>query len=951
MIDSLLPLRSILVTLQWLTSSRLNFLHNVPLNAWVRNLVGSPADFSSNIVVEPLENGHTHYSPNAQYRFRITCLKGGELILEQILIGLQQLPGSVPDRAKGKKPFSTNLELISVQDSFTRQSITKVDELSLFDQQALWKETAIWAKHTYCQLVFTSPVRLTFDKLLTDDNNQHSIVESKKIKGKQRYCRDQDHFTWSLLTQRISDTLINLVGTRTGNRQQRQAWPPAQVNNCVAFWVSYEYDTNENDTAKDASGTLASLQIQLPANFPEKFLTWLVLGQYLGIGERRSAGMGQYQLIDQYQQTTYTRPGASVSLLQQALEDSSLEKACNTMYTRRAEYDGEDTEDDHHKSKMNLLQRLREQRQHILQHNYTPTPLQPLLIDKPNGDSRLLSIPSWRDRTLQRAVTDLLAPALDKLWMKHSYGYRRGHSRQNARDQINRYIQQGYEWILESDIASFFDSVSWSNIHQRLNLLLPNEPLVDLIMQWVRCESATSDDKTNTSVPRTKGLPQGASISPVLANLLLDDLDQDMLAQGYRIIRFADDFVLLFKTQTEAEAALPKVRESLQEHGLTINEDKTRIVSSQTGFRYLGYLFIDGYAIESNRAYRKEEKEIAVANKPHRQTPNNKHIGERENWGTLLIIAGDLAMLFSEAKRLVVEQYDTRNSYPWNNLSAVLLIGPHQITTPAARTAMQEGVPIHFANNFGRYQGVMASQEPSHLGANFWLMQISHLQHESSALAISKELVSARLSGQHALIYRRDKNASELDKLHRIASKIQQANDLDQLRGYEGQAAKLLWAFFQRHLDTQWQFKNRNRRPPKDPVNAMLSLGYSFLYGVIDSVNRSVGLYPWQGAYHQGRGKHKTLASDLMEPYRVLVERVILTLINRGQVKPDHFATTEQGCQMSSEARKALLQALLVQLTNKHKDRTNLMDSMKEQAYSLALSCKTGQRFSAWRSK
>lgn len=101
-------------------------------------------------------------------------------------------------------------------------------------------------------------------------------------------------------------------------------------------------------------------------------------------------------------------------------------------------------------------------------------------------------------------------------------------------------------------------------------------------MQWVTCQREENEIDSRI---RVKGLSQGAPVSPLLANLLLDDLDQDMLEKGHHIIRYADDFVLLFKTEKEAHAALTDIQVSLQEHDLNINMEKTRVVPAETGFR------------------------------------------------------------------------------------------------------------------------------------------------------------------------------------------------------------------------------------------------------------------------------------------------------------------------------------------------------------------------------
>lgn len=241
---------------------------------------------------------------------------------------------------------------------------------------------------------------------------------------------------------------------RTGDRLQRAPWPEAKIHKALAFWIDYSYAKS-----KDASDVLAHLHISLDPAFPSDLLALIVFGQYTGIGQNRSFGVGQYQLLDEYDEATYPRPGAIKSLLEKSLQDSNLAQACELMYTRRSSFNKEDTDQEHAHAKTDLLIQLQKQRQHISKKDYHPSLLQPLEIDKPDGGTRLLSIPSGHDRTLQRAVTDVLGPTLDQLWMQYSYGYRRGHSQLNARDEINRHIQQGYRWVLESDIESFFDSV------------------------------------------------------------------------------------------------------------------------------------------------------------------------------------------------------------------------------------------------------------------------------------------------------------------------------------------------------------------------------------------------------------------------------------------------------------------------------------------------------------
>ncbi len=929
---SLLPLRVAVITLRFDQPADLPFFHHFPLNAFIRHLLRSPEQFGHCLITEPLENGHTRYRAGDAYRWRLTALNGAEDLLEGLFTALENLPASAahidPDVALGQ-----NLRLAECRDGPTGKPVCRWQQLTAVGPPSIWDQAGVWADTTRFRWRTTTPMRL---------QRQHKQPHSA------RFIHNRADLDWPVLQQRLFDTLINAVKHHTHVRHARPDLQPGRLEKTLCTWLHFGY-TDARGRHKPVGGLLGAAEIHLAQTLPDWVWFALVVGQYIGIGQHRTFGMGQYQLLTADGEAPYPRPAAAWSLLTAALGRDNLERAWRAMQDRPV--DREDAEDDGIDAGASdplEFDRLGELAEKLEHGAYRVPDLIPATIDRPEGGQRQLSIPPWRDRALQKAVAQWLTPALDHLYSEHSYGYRRGRSRLNARDAINRAIQQGYDWVLESDVEGVFDSVQWSNLEQRLQLLLPNEPLVSRLMAWVRADRLDADGEPE---PRRQGLPQGAPISPMLANLLLDDLDQDMRARGYHMIRYADDFVLLFKSQAAAEAALEPVRQSLQEHGLSLNPDKTRVVASRQGFRYLGYLFIDGYAIEASR----EDPPVshrALAPEPDSPAADTGDvIGERLNLGTLLVVAGELALLCSEQGRLVVEQHEQRCSYPWQSLEAVLLIGPHQITTPALRAAMGHGVAIHFASQFGRYQGVACGADPSPLGTDFWLLQRRFLDNADNCLRVAVALVAARAYQIKALIRRRDPHWSALPKFERIQRQIRQAANVETLRGHEGRAAKLLWEFFRGHLPEEWQFSGRNRRPPKDPVNAMLSLGYTYIYSLTDSMIRVVGLHPWQAAYHQQHGQHKTLVSDLMEPFRYLVERAVLTLVNRRQIKPEDFAVTEQGCQMSSEARKTLLVHLLASLTRQQGDQPPLAEEIRKQAWRFALSCRTGQDFAAWRGR
>lgn len=928
-IATLLPLRSVIVTLKVLSPFTIGMLHNVQLHGWLRTLSNSPKDFSKSLVIDPLENSHFRYNEGELYRFRLTITSDGVPLLAHILNKITALPESAAD-INPKQPLQANLELVALHDAFTGYEVSDIHFLSSFGLEELAQQIAPVEDVTRFEIQFLTPALL-------------KKLDSTSSKGTMRFCRNKCDFNWPLLTQRITDTFINLIQTHTSERYARSSWVSGNIlqDELLSIWMEYRYG-REPGVNKFSGGALAKLPVQLDEPLERWQWAMLIIGQYLGIGQSRGFGLGIYQLKVAGKSVSIPRPTPAHSLLEHALSDKSIDEAVT--HNQKKHGFGHDRYQKYRSGAgLNAIK--------LTENRYFFPALQAVDIPKKNGDLRHLNIPPIEDRILQRTASKLLADTFDSHWMKTSYGYRSGYSRFNARDDINRLIQDGYEWIVEADIRSFFDNINWANIETRLDLLFPNEPLNQVIMQWIK---APIEDREGIITDRTQGLPQGAPIAPVLANLILDDFDSDIQSLGYKLIRYADDFVLLFKTEQEAKNALMSVRASLNEHLLYLNTLKTKVVHYEKGFRFLGFFFVDGYAIETTANVERLE-DLTQLPQPQNfstlvETENVQNkIGDRDGIGIILIITGEVAVLNGYRNQLQVSQENKQTQYSWHSLQMIALFGPHQITTPALRQAMKHKVPIYFISNYGELEGVASSTTPAQ-GSALWLLQANHCQNHEFALTVSKELVLARISGIQTLIYRRNNTHPTLIKLTQLEDKVRSAQDIDSLRGFEGQAAKKLWAFFMESLDNTWNFSGRNRRPPKDPVNALLSIGYSLIYHLCDTAAQSSGLYPWQGAYHQSHGAHAALASDLMEPFRVVVERTVLTLINRRQLTPDDFSETESGCRISSEARKCLLNALLSELTAKRKkDKVRMIDHMFKQPINLIESFRHTNRFSAWR--
>jgi len=217
---------------------------------------------------------------------------------------------------------------------------------------------------------------------------------------------------------------------------------------------------------------------------------------------------------------------------------------------------------------------------------YRPLPLLKILVDKGNGEARALCIPAVRDRVAQASVLQVVEPVFEAEFEQCSFAYRKGRSVKQAVYQIKEYREKGYSWIVDADIDEFFASIDHGLLLDRVNRLLKDAGILKLIEMWIQAE--VWDGQAITQL--TRGIPQGSVISPILANLFLDHLDEELLTKGFKLVRYADDFIILCKSPEKAREALGVTEEILDK--LSLELDEADIVSFDQGFKYLGVCFV-----------------------------------------------------------------------------------------------------------------------------------------------------------------------------------------------------------------------------------------------------------------------------------------------------------------------------------------------------------------------
>jgi RNA-directed DNA polymerase len=218
---------------------------------------------------------------------------------------------------------------------------------------------------------------------------------------------------------------------------------------------------------------------------------------------------------------------------------------------------------------------------------YVPPPVRRVEIPKPDGRMRPLGIPTVADRVVQQAVVQVIGPAFEAMFTPSSFGYRPGRSASDAVGWVRKAIRSGDRWVAEFDIVGFFDNLRHARLLREVAKVVDDVEVIGLIRRWLQAGVLTEAGLT----ARDAGTPQGGVISPLLANIYLHRLDVEVRTAGFRLIRYADDFVILADRRWKVEAADRLVRAVLADIGLEVAEAKSGIVKTYNGFEFLGFSF------------------------------------------------------------------------------------------------------------------------------------------------------------------------------------------------------------------------------------------------------------------------------------------------------------------------------------------------------------------------
>ena len=280
------------------------------------------------------------------------------------------------------------------------------------------------------------------------------------------------------------------------------------------------------------------------------------------------------------------RDSAQPELLERILDRENLNRAFKRVKARKgaAGIDGMTVE----KALPYLRENKKELLERIYRGKYTPSPVRRVEIPKPEGGVRKLGIPTVIDRTIQQAIAQQLIPIYEPLFADGSYGYRPGRSAKDAILRVKEYVEEGYRYAVTLDLSKYFDTLN----HERLLNLLREEVKDERVIQLIKRYLKSGVMEDGVVMETEEGSPQGGNLSPLLANIYLDEFDQEYQRRGVPCIRYADDIVLLAKSKRAAERLLETSTAYLEDKlKLKVNREKSRTVSvfSIRNFKFLGF--------------------------------------------------------------------------------------------------------------------------------------------------------------------------------------------------------------------------------------------------------------------------------------------------------------------------------------------------------------------------
>ncbi len=562
--------------------------------------------------------------------------------------------------------------------------------------------------------------------------------------------------------------------------------------------------------------------------------------------------------------------------------------------------------------------RLAEISDRLRRGKYQAGPYRVIEIDKQKGGKRRLMIPSIEDRVIHTALAQVLVPVLEPQFEESSYAYRPGRSVKQAVEAIARWRKAGFWHVIEADIVGYFDNIRHDLLLAKLETALAGWPgaaeIVDLV-------AVTLEHQALESASMGRGVAQGSPLSPLLANLYLDALDQAMEGRGVRLVRFADDFVVLCKKRKDARSALADTGAVLAEHGLEMHEKGTRIVDFDRGFQFLGHMFVRSFAFQQvsdpdedpvllMRSIADEDETLARA---HEDSEAERRGGYDRGERVLYVTQPGRRLSLRNLSFAVTGRAGQELVAVAHNRVDRIEVGPGaHVDAQVYEHCLGTGTDLALVNGYGELRGTVLAPATAHAGLH--LRQAEWVLSPDRCRGLAYALVNARIRNQRTQLFRlnrRQENAEvtrALAAMGRHLRKLDEASDVATLRGLEGAVGAEYWPALGL-LSKTAAAPFRRQRPARNGLNATINYLTAILGRDINAAILAAGLHPGFGALHVARDRNDACIYDMMEPFRApLTEGLAAFLFNASRLRPEMFTPLpDKSVRISRDAVGAII--------------------------------------------
>lgn len=553
----------------------------------------------------------------------------------------------------------------------------------------------------------------------------------------------------------------------------------------------------------------------------------------------------------------------------------------------------------------------REQIQHLFRQlqreQYVASPAKGFYLPKKSGGQRLIGISTVRDRIVQRFLLQGIYPKLEGVFSDSTFAYRPGLSIYDAVARVMERYRHPATWVVKADVQQFFDTLSWGLLLNQLEQQGFAPFHIWLIEQQLKAGIVIRGQYCRLN----QGVLQGGALSGALANLYLNQFDRRCLDADIHLVRYGDDCIAVCHSLLEASRSLALMQDWIEDVYLTLNPEKTRIIPPGEAFTFLGHQFCNGQVQAPKRRSPTKvsqrqaptlpsgpPKACSIVKTPKRKAASSTDNYWRDSMTTLYVSDQGAYLKVKHQQFQVIHDQEVRCSVPASRVSHIVLFGCCNVSHGAVGLALRRRIPVLYLASNGRYFGRLHTE--GHAQVEYLTQQVQKSLDPDFAQRQAKSIILGKLHNSRILLQRLNRRrkqaavAEAIADLSDLMPKIEAADTLDTMLGYEGHGANLYFQAYAKLLKGKFAFEKRTRRPPTDPANSLLSLGYTLLSQNLHSMVEAAGLHTHFGNLHLPQKNRPSLVCDLVEEFRAgVVDSLVAYLINANIFTEEDFTPTD----------------------------------------------------------